>query len=131
MRISSAFSSPVNARGRHSRADLDALDGVDRHHGAGEILIELGVERRSPAGRDAFGNDLDHGADRRPGLTHLVEVTGPEFGGCRIRREERIVFDLVPIPVRSIDVMRADLDERAANCNPRNDLARHGAGRDP
>ncbi|MNT47094.1 hypothetical protein D3C72_1837830 [compost metagenome] len=45
-------------------ADLDALDGVDRHQVCGDILVELGVDRRADAGRHALGHHFDDGADR-------------------------------------------------------------------
>ena len=115
--------------GRHTRTDLDPFDGVDRHHGAGEVLIELGVEWRAPAGRHAFGDNLDDGADRGPGFANLIEVIGPGFGGLLIRREERVATDLIPVPAGPIDVVGSDLDECAANCDPRNDFARDRAGR--
>jgi hypothetical protein len=49
MRISSAFSSPRGCRAK-AGADLDALDGVDRHHRRGDVLVELAVDRRAEAG---------------------------------------------------------------------------------
>ncbi len=61
----------------HAVADLDALDGVDAHHGAGEILIELAVERRAEAGGHAFGHDLHDGADRRASLADGIEIVRP------------------------------------------------------
>ena len=50
---------------RKARADLDALHRVDRHQRAGDLGIELGVDRRAPAGRNILGDDFDHGADGR------------------------------------------------------------------
>jgi hypothetical protein len=35
--------------GGHAIADLDALDGVDRHHRGGEVGVELAVDRRAEA----------------------------------------------------------------------------------
>src|SRR5262249_53568888 len=55
-------------------ADLDALDGVDRHHRAGEVAIELVVDRLAEAGGDAARDHLDHRPGGRAGLTHPVEV---------------------------------------------------------
>ena len=64
IRISSAFSSPVKARGGEALADLDALDRIDRHHRRGDVLVELAVDRRAEPGRNALGDDLDDRADR-------------------------------------------------------------------
>jgi hypothetical protein len=62
-------------RRRHARADLHALDRVDRHHRGGDVGVELGVDRRAEARGHAFRADLDHGADRVSRLAQGVEVS--------------------------------------------------------
>ena len=114
-RISSAFSSPRQRRRGEAVADLDPLDGVDAHQRARELGVELAVDRRAPAGRNALGDDLDHRADRGAGLAHLVEMVGEAAPPPRRRAEERIAGDLVPVPARAVDLQLAHLDQRAAN----------------
>ena len=111
-------------------ADLDALDRVDAHQRRGELGVELGVDRRAEARRHALGDDLDHRADRGAGLAHLVEIALVEFRLNRVGAEERIVADLVPVPARAIDFVRAHLHQRAAHAHARHDLSRDGAGGD-
>ncbi len=116
--------------GGHAGADLDALHRVDAHHGAGEVLIELAVDRRAPAGRHALGNDLDDGADGGAGLAYAVEIVGPGDRGCRIGAEERVGVDGLPVPQRAVDLDIPDLHQRAANGDAVDHLARHRAGGD-
>src|SRR5215469_10993608 len=58
-------------------ADLDTFDGVDRHQRAGEISVELVIDRLAQPCWDTTGDDLDDGARRRSGLTHPIEVISP------------------------------------------------------
>ena len=67
-----------DARRLEAVADLDALDGVDRHQAGGDVLVELGVDRRAEAGRNALGDDLDHRADRGARLADAVEIVGED-----------------------------------------------------
>ncbi len=131
MRISSALSSPVSSAARHAGADLDALHRVDAHHGAGEVLVELAVDRRAPAGGHALGHHLDHGADRGAGLAHLVEVGRPGVDDAGVGREEGVVVDLAPAPARAVDPVLADLHQRAADRDAGDHLARDRAGGHP
>ena len=117
--------------GRKSRADLDALDGIDPHQCRRKIAVELAVDRRAEAGRHAFGDDLDDGADRRAALAHLVEIIGIERGLRGIGTEERIALDLGPVPARAVDGMRSHLHQRAAHDHAGHDLARDRAGGNP
>ena len=120
----------AHRRGGKAVADLDALDRVDAHQRAGQIAVELGVDRRAEARRHAFGHDLDHRAEGRAGLAHAVEIVLEELGLLGVRAEERIVADLVPVPARAVDLVRAHLHQRAAHDQARHDLARDGAGGD-
>ena len=121
-------------------ADLDPLDGVDPHQRRGEFRVELAVDRRAPACRDALGDDLDHRADRGAGLADVVEIVGEALGGGGVGGEERVPPDLVPVPARPVDLQLPHLHQRAANadagrhlagdrpgCDPRRRLARRGA----
>ena len=117
--------------GAKAGADLDALDRVDAHQRRGEIGIELGVDRRAEPRRHAFGDDLDHRADRRAALADAVEIVLEERGLVLVRAEERIARDLVPVPFVAIDLVRAHLHQRAAHVHAGHDLAGDGAGRDP
>jgi hypothetical protein len=91
MRISSAFSSPRDPRRFEAVADLDALDGVDRHQIGGDVLVELGIDRRAEPGGHIVGHHLDHRADRRARLADAVEILFPDRNDLRIGREERVV----------------------------------------
>ena len=63
-------------------------------------------------------------------LAYLVEIIRPGLDGRCVGREERIVVDFVPVPMGTIDLVRADLDQSAAHAHLRYDLAGNGAGRD-
>ena len=107
MRISSAFSSPRQRGGGEAGADLDALHRVDAHHRAGEIGVELAVDRLAQSGRHAAGDDFDHRAGRRAALAHVVEIAFPVLRRLAVGRPERIVVDRVPVPARAVDLVRA------------------------
>ena len=118
--------------GGKARADLDALDRVDAHQRAGEIAVELAVDRRAEARRHAFGHHLDDGADRRALLAHAVEKVGEARRRLGVGTEERIVLDLGPIPARAIDRRASPIWISArAHVEAGHDLARDGAGRHP
>src|SRR5262249_48893030 len=108
---------------RHAGADFYALDGINAHHGTGEVLVELAVDGCTPSGRRALGHHLDHGAHRGPGLAHLVEVVCPGFDDAGIGRKEGVVVDLGPVPARTIYSVATDLDKRATHGDAGHDLA--------
>jgi len=60
--------------GGETITDLDALHRIDAHHGGGKVLVELAVDRRTPAGRNAGGDHLQHGAAAGTRLPHIVEL---------------------------------------------------------
>ncbi len=45
-------------------ADLDTLDGIDRHHRLGQIGIKLVIDRIAKANRNAGTDDFDHRTNR-------------------------------------------------------------------
>jgi hypothetical protein len=109
-------------------ADLHALDGIDAHQRCRKVAVELAVDRGAEACRHALSHHFDDGADRGALLAHLVEVSGKFGDGSRVGAEQRIARDLIPVPVRAIDPLRADLDQGTAHDETRHDSARDGAG---
>src|SRR5438093_1435037 len=102
----------------------------DGHHGpAGDVLVELAIDRRTEPRRHAVSHDLDDGAGRGARFSHLVEELGPDFDRLGIGTEERVTLDLVPLPIGAVDLVRSDLDQRAAHAYAGNDLAGDSAGR--
>src|SRR6202000_1989019 len=100
-------------------------------HRAGQIGIELGVDRRAEAGRYAFGDDLEHRADRGGALADAVEILLEKRGLVLVGTEERIFGGLVPVPFGAVDLVRAHLHQRAAYVHLRQNLAGHSAGGEP
>ena len=96
MRISSALSSPDRAAAAKPAPISTPFTALIDMNARGEVRIELAVDRRTPSGRHAFGDDLDDRADRRAGLAHAVEVVFPVRGGLRVGTEERVVARLPP-----------------------------------
>ncbi len=117
--------------GGHARADLDALDGIDAHQRRSQIAVELAVDRRTETRGHAFRHDLDHRTDRRAALANAVEIIGIERGAVLVGAEERILVDLVPVPVVAIDLVRSHLHQRATHRHARQDLAGDRTGRNP
>src|SRR5262249_53433558 len=111
-------------RGGKAGADLDTLDRVDAHQCGGESAIELAVGRSAEAGRNALRFDFADGAARRAAFADIVEIAFKELGLRRIRTEEWIALDLVPIPTRPLDPVLTHLDERAPHRHAGYDLAR-------
>ena len=105
MRISSAFSSPVMRAASKPSPISTPLTALIDIRPDGDVLVELGVDRRAEAGRHAVGDDLDDRADRGAGLADAVEIVGEDRHGAGIGREEGVfrVVDEVPVPAaRSI-----------------------------
>src|SRR6185437_991317 len=101
--------------GGHAVADFDAFDGVDAHQGASDLRIELGVDRSAETGGDAIGYDFDNRAAGRAFLAQFFEIIRPRSNGGGVGAEERVLRDFLPIPLRAGDLLRADLDQRAAH----------------
>src|SRR6185437_14048957 len=103
--------------GGEAGADLDRFHGVDTHHRAREIGIELAVDRIAPADGHTFGDDLDQRADRIAGFAHAVEEALPLLRHLAVGAPEGIILDCAPLPFRAIDLMRPHLHERAADAD--------------
>ena len=97
------------------RADLDGLGGVDRHHGARQVRIELAIDRRAPACRHVRAHDFDEGADRAAVLADQVHIGFPELRGLGIRAEEVVLAHLIPVPAGPVDPAFANLHKRGAD----------------
>ena len=118
--------------GGEALADFDALHGVDRHQRAGQIGVELAVNRRAQTGRHPVRHQFDHRADGGSGLTDRGQHRFPFAGRHGIGAEERIVVHRVPVPARPVDFGGAHLHERAANAHRRAEHdPRHAARRHP
>src|SRR6185503_15945329 len=112
-----------------ARADLDALHRIDAHETAGDVLVELAVDRRAEPSRHAFGHDLDDGADGGAFFPHLVEEIGPLLHRLGVGAEERVALDLGPIPGAAVNGVRPDLHKRAAHAHAGYHFAGDGARR--
>jgi hypothetical protein len=120
------------ARGGEAIADLDALDRVDAHHRGGQIGIELAIERRAPAGRNAGGDAFDHRAERGAGLAAPRRPASPSAwrpphrgrrtGCCRSRPRRTLA---------AVDRIAADLADIAGDRHFRDHQPRHRARRHP
>src|SRR5262249_3575228 len=122
---------PAQFRSRHADADLNGFDRVDAHHGCGQILVELAIDRRSPAGWHAVRHDLDHRPHRSTALADVIELARPGLDDAGVGRKERVLLRLVPRPAAAIDAVLPDLDECAAHRDAGDDLAGDGTGSDP
>ena len=105
-RIASAFSSPLQPRGAEAVADLDALHRVDRHAGGGQLRVELGIERRPPAGGHAGRHAFDDRAERAAVLARGIDQSLPARRRRRVGAEEGIGVDLRIIERRAVDRRR-------------------------
>jgi hypothetical protein len=96
----------------------------------GEIGIELAIDRGTKAGLHAFGDHFDHRPNGGTAFANAIEIIGIVIGFQRIGAEERIARHLIPIPARTINLMRPHLHKRTANRNAIQNLARNRASRD-
>jgi hypothetical protein len=76
--ISSVLGAELGDAGK-AGADLDALHGVDAHHGVGDVGVEAVEHRLAPADGHAAGDHVDARADRIARLAQIVHV-GLELG---------------------------------------------------
>ncbi len=100
--------------GLEARADLHRLDGVDRHHGLGEVGVELVIDGLAQAGGHAGRHDLDHRAAGRAGLAHPVQVLAPGLRRLGVRCKEGVPVHLRPVEVFPVDAVGAHLHQTAA-----------------
>ena len=115
-----------------ARADLDALDRIDRHHRRRQFGVQLAIERRAPAGGQARDLQRHHRPDRRAGLAHAVEIRLPVRDDRRRGREQGVVVDRVEIHRLRRYAVRPELDHSGADADPLAEhLACHRPRRDP
>ena len=109
-------------RRREAVADLDALDGVDRHQRRGEVGVELAVDRRAEARRHALGDDLDHGADRGAVLADAVEIVSKNAAALASGQKNGLLPTSSQSQLRAVDRVRPHLHQRAADVDARQTL---------
>ena len=83
--------------------DFDALDGIDAHHGVGDLGIQPVIHRLAPTGRHAAGGDGDfctNGIQRLAQVVHICFQLGHDGG---IRRKKGIAVDFVRRHERNLD----------------------------
>src|SRR5208283_751771 len=73
------------------------------------------VYRRAQTRWRTLGGDLDHRTGRGAGFTYLGQIGFPHLSRRRIRTEEGVPVDLIPVPARTVDPMGSDLHQRTAN----------------
>src|SRR6478735_6225539 len=108
----------AHGRGGKSVTDLHAFDRVDPHQPGSKVSVELAIDRCSKARRNAFSYDLDHRAAGGPRLADTVEILLEEFRLLGVGAEKRILADLVPVPARPVDLVRAHLHQGAPHRQP-------------
>src|SRR6476646_407168 len=81
--------------GTETRADLDALDGVDAHHRGCNIGVELVVDGLAPADRYTGGDDFDARAARITRLAQSIHERLQLRNQRVIRDEERVGVDVL------------------------------------
>ena len=111
--------------GGEAIANLHALHGIDAHESAGDIGIELGINRRAQAGGHALGHHLDDGADGTAGFANGREHHLPPRAGHGIGAKEGIILQLRPGELPPVNRIGAHLRHEAANHHA---LAQHFAG---
>ena len=116
-----------------TRADLHALDGIDAHHGVGDVGVQLVVQRLAEADRDVLRHHVDARADRIAGAAQFVHrrFHARDQVGIGRRREERVGAHVLPALERHFDV--AQLAHAAQEFGAEflaHPLLRDGAGAD-
>ncbi len=110
-------------------ANLHPLDGVDAHHGKGDVGVQLVKQRIAQAHRHTRGRDANARAAGVAGLAQRVHV-GLQLGHIGHRRKKRVVGHMVPGLKGNRDI--ADLRHAAAKGGAvffKQPLFGHGAGR--
>ncbi len=92
--------------------DLDALRGVDAHHGLGELAVQLAVPLhvRAEADRDAGRPHLEDAAERIAGFFGGVDGGDHALPGCGIGAADGVLVD--GGPVRLAFDLRMDVADR-------------------
>ena len=92
---------------REPIADFNRFHGIDRHHRARQIAVELVIDGLAPTRGNAGGNDLNDSADRRTLFANLLEILAPRCNNIFVRRKERVVERLGPIDMLAVDFVLA------------------------
>ncbi|AEM42160.1 hypothetical protein KVU_2321 [Ketogulonicigenium vulgare WSH-001] len=115
--------------GSHAFADLDPFDGVDRHHGAGQIAVELAIDWRAKADGHALCHNLDHGTDGIVVLAaQVIQRVVPQHGGFGIGAPEIIAADFVPVKAAAVNGACAHLHHITGDFDLRCQRLQHLAG---
>ena len=114
-----------------ARADLDALDGVDRHHRRGEVGVELAVDRRAPAGGTPSATSSMMAPIGGAGLADAVEILLPARGDDGVRAEERVFVGLSQSKLARSIQCGPICTSAPRMVTPGQHLPRDGAGGDP
>jgi hypothetical protein len=119
------------AKSRRSEAvaDLDTFYRVNAHAGTGELRVELHVEGRTPACRNAGRHAFDDGTERGAGLARRVDEDFPARSGGGIGAEERVVGDFAR--VEAFHAVATDLDDMRDDADFADYQPRDSARRDP
>src|SRR5262249_47070332 len=122
---------PAHCRRGKTVTNLHAFYRIYAHQGGSDGAIELGIDRRTESGRNAVSDNLDNCAAGRTSLPYAIEITFEKLGLLRIRTEEWVLLDRVPVPTRPIDLVRPHLHKGAAHRQAGHNLARNGPGSNP
>ena len=126
---------PHGSRGK-AVADLHALHRIDAHQGRCEVAVQLAVDWLPQTGGNAIGHHFDHRAQGRAVLAGFVQRFRPARRRCRVRREERVLAHLTPVPGIALNRIAAHRHQRAPHLalgaeHRGQHRPRHCARRDP
>ena len=115
----------------HARADLDALDRVDRHQRGREIRVELAVDRSAQPGGHAARRHLHLGADGIARLADVLKMALPLRDRLRVGDPEIVAVDRLPVEALAVDPEIAHPGHVAPDPNIRGQLGENRAGHRP
>ena len=91
MRISSAFASPLSAAAAKPSPISTPFTAFDAHQRGGEVGVELGIDRRTQAGRHALGHHFTTAPQEEPAFAESSRNASHSAAAVRVGAEERIV----------------------------------------
>ena len=94
------------------RAELDSLDRVDRHHGLGQLAVQLAVpvDIAAEAGRHSTRDDAERPAQRVSRLPDLVDCSHHSLRRLWVRTPDWREFDVLLRQDIGIDALEANVD---------------------